>query len=84
MGKEEIDPGITRYGATETRLQVPQGDKVAHAAPTDAKRSRRSARLAWVTFWVTQEFHRTNRLILREFIGEVRVLSRAFLTFSLV
>ena len=24
MGKEEIDPRITRYGATETRLQVPR------------------------------------------------------------
>jgi len=50
----------------------------AHARPIDTKRSRRSARLAWVTFWVTQESHRTNRLILREFIGEVRVLSPPF------
>jgi len=24
MGKEGIDPGTTRYGATETRLQVPR------------------------------------------------------------
>jgi hypothetical protein len=45
----------------------------AHARPTDTKRSRRSARLAWVTFWVTQASHRTNRLILRELSGEVRV-----------
>ena len=27
----------------------------AHARPTDTKRSHRSARLAWVTFWVTQK-----------------------------
>jgi hypothetical protein len=27
----------------------------AHARPTDTKRSHRSARLGWVTFWVTQK-----------------------------
>ena len=46
----------------------------AHARPSDTKRSRRSARLAWVNLWVTQESHRTNRRIRREFMGEARVL----------
>src|ERR1700694_2700883 len=33
----------------------PQGDKAAHASPTDAKRSHPSTRLRWVTFWVTRK-----------------------------
>ena len=47
----------------------------AHARPTDTKRSHRSARLAWVTFWVTQKSHRVKTLIAEEFTVEVRSLS---------
>jgi hypothetical protein len=57
---------------------------IAQVSPTNINQAHPSAPLAWVTFWVTQESHRTNRLILREFTAEVRGLSRAFLTFYLV
>src|SRR5882762_3036620 len=52
----------------------------AQASPPDAKRSHRSARLGWVTFWVTQKSHRAKTLIAERFTVEVRFLSRAFLS----
>jgi len=54
---------------------------VTHASPTDAKRSHRSARLAWVTFWVTQKSHRAKTLITKGFKVEVRVLPGTRLIF---
>jgi len=30
-----------------------ENERLAHASPTDTKRSHPSARLGWVTFWVT-------------------------------
>src|SRR6267143_5488915 len=54
----------------------------AQASPPDAKRSHRSARLGWVTFWVTQKSHRAKTLIAERFTVGVRVLSRAFLSYS--
>jgi hypothetical protein len=38
-----------------TTSRKPQDEKPAHASPTDAKRSHRSARLRRVTFRVTQK-----------------------------
>ncbi len=38
-----------------TASRKPQDGKPAHASPRDAKPSHRSARLRWVTFWVTQK-----------------------------
>src|SRR5882762_11308697 len=58
----------------------PQGDKPAHASPTDAKRSHHSARWRWVTFWVTRKSHRVKTLITQRFTVGVRVLSRAYLS----
>ena len=49
---------------------------IAQVSPTNINQAHPSAPLARVTFWVTQESHRTNRLILREFTAEVRGLSR--------
>src|ERR1700681_774189 len=46
----------------------------AHARPTDTKRSHRSARSRWVTFWVTQKSHRAKTLIAERFTVRVRFL----------
>jgi hypothetical protein len=42
----------------------------AQASPTDAKRSHPSARLGWVTFWVTQKSHRAKTLNGERFTAE--------------
>ena len=84
--------GVTVYlsPTDRKRLQAIVDDRnspqtlPAHASPTDAKRSHHSARLRWVTFWVTQKSHRVKAMIAEGFAVEVRVLSRAFLTLYLL
>jgi hypothetical protein len=49
----------------------------AHASPTDAKRAHHSARLGWVTFWVSQNSHRVKALIAEGFNVEVHEAAEA-------
>src|SRR5207244_4945302 len=54
---------------SERAITVP-----AHACPTDTKRSHRSARSRWVTFWVTQKSHRAKTLSAERVTVRVRFL----------